>query len=54
MGRAALYGPAVHVIRPYMAWHLAWSLSGELRADVQPVWNARQLKSDLLKKNEGW
>lgn len=31
-----------------------WGPVWEYRADLQPVWNARHLKSDLLKKNEGW
>lgn len=31
-----------------------WGPVWEYRADLQPVWNARHLKSDLLKKKEGW
>lgn len=60
VGGAALWGPqsgprscdqALHGVAFGLAlWGPVW----EQRADLQPAWNARHLKSDLLKKNEGW
>lgn len=42
----ALHGVAFGLV----LWGPVW----EQRADLQPARNARHLKSDLLKKNEGW
>lgn len=52
---------ALHVMWPYMEWHLAGPLgpaweqntAQQHTTDRQPGWNARHLKSDLLKKDGG-